>query len=186
MGNEKWVVLGYKFLNQEEYESAKKEAESIAYIKAHTNLKDNKQLLKIYNKAVDTKMFRTTIGYEFLHQLYTLIIKNKIVEPEYIKPIPVMFKEKNKDMPEGLEEANKQVEQYKLLYENGKEEKKRLKIVIGFFFLLIVGMIAMVYFNYNIYDEDAVLDKYSQWQIELEEREARLQEREKELGIAIE
>lgn len=58
-----------------------------------------------------------------------------------------------------------------------------MKIVSGFLVGLIVAMIAMVYLNYRTYDEDAVLDKYSAWEAELEEREATIKEKEKQWNI---
>ncbi len=180
---EKWILSGYEFESKAEYEKAKKEAESVLYIKSCTDMTDMQQVLKIYNKAADRKMFHTIIGYEFMHQLYALLIKNKVMEAEYIKTIPVTYSTEKNTLPEDVESANKLSEQFRVLYEDAKAKIKQLKIVSGFLVGLIVAMIAMVYLNYRTYDEDAVLDKYSAWEAELEEREATIKEKEKQWNI---
>lgn len=182
MAEEKWVISGYQFATKEDYEKAKKEGESIVYIKAHTDMSDKQQVLKIYNKAVDQKMFQTVLGYEFLHQLYAIILKNEVVEQEYIKKIPVRKQVEEKELPKDVEEANKKAEQYRVLYEDARETKKRSKIISGFLVLLIAVMIGMVYFNYNNYNEEAILDKYAAWETELEEREAAVKKKEEQLS----
>lgn len=183
MAEDKWVISGYEFATKDDYEKAKKEAESVVYIKAHTDMTDAQQVLKIYNKASDMKMFQTVIGYEFMHQLYAVLVKKKVMEPEYLKNIPVRKQAREQELPEDVESANRLAEQYRVLYEDSKQKRKQQKIVIAFLFLLIGVMVTMVYFNYNTYDENQVLDKYSVWESELEEREAAVKEKEKELGI---
>lgn len=180
MADEKWIVNGYEFATQEDYEKAKKEAESIVYIKAHTNLKDKQQVLKIYNKASENKMFHTVIGYDFMHQLYAYLIKNQVIEKKYIKTIPIDKSVTQKELPEDVESANKLAEQYRVLYQDSKEKNKLHKIIICFLGGLIVLMIVMVYFNYNTYDENAVLDKYSAWEEQLKAREDALEKKEKQ------
>ena len=181
MAEEKWVISGYEFSTQKDYENAKKEAESVLYIKAHTDLTDTQQVLKLYNKASDMKMFRTVIGYEFMHQLYGILVKKKVMEPQYLKTIPISQQVSQQEIPEDIETAMKATQQYRVLYEDSKEKRKLQRIVIGFLVALIIGMIGMVYFNYHTYDENAVLDKYSSWETELEEREAAIAEKEKML-----
>jgi len=183
MAEEKWIISGYEFATKDDYEKAKKEAESVVYIKAHTDMANTQQVLKVYNKASDMKMFQTVIGYEFMHQLYAILVKKKVMEPEYLKTIPVCKQARERELPEDVESANRLSEQYRVLYEDSKERRKRQKIVIAFLLLLIVLMVTMVYFNYNTYDENEVLDKYSTWEAELEEREEAIKEKEKELGI---
>ncbi|MBQ3784048.1 MAG: hypothetical protein II838_11550 [Lachnospiraceae bacterium] len=185
MSDSKRIISGYEFETDEDYENAKREAESVLYIKAHTDLTDNQQVLKLYNKASDMKMFKTVIGYEFMHQLYGTLIKKKVIEEEYIKSIPVM-KQKNKELPEEIEEANKRSEQYRILYENSKSNRKLQNIIIVFLIFLIGLMMVMVYFNYTTYDEEKVIDKYSSWEVELQQREDAVRAKEKQLGIQYE
>jgi 2-succinyl-5-enolpyruvyl-6-hydroxy-3-cyclohexene-1-carboxylate synthase len=180
MTDEKWIVNGYEFATREDYDKAKKEAESIVYIKAHTNMKDKQQILKIYNKASENKMFHTVIGYDFMHQLYLYLIKNEVMGKQYIKTIPVDKTASQRELPEDVEAANKLAEQYRVLYQDSKDKGKLQKIIICFLGGLILLMMVMVYFNYRTYDEDAVLDKYSAWEEELKERENAVTEKEQQ------
>lgn len=183
MATEKRIISGYEFADEQEYDKAKKEAESVLYIKTHTDLNDEQQVLKLYNKASDMKMFKTVIGYEFMHQLRAWLQKKEVIEPQYMKAIPIVKAVEQKELPEDLEAVQKVAEQYRMLYEDCKYKRKLERIVIGFLAALIVSMIAMVYFNYSTYDENAILDKYSNWEAQLQEREDAVKEREKSLGI---
>lgn len=181
MAENNWVISGYRFATEADYEKAKREGESILYIKAHTDMTNFQQVLKVYNKAVDTNMFQTVLGYEFLHHLYAIIVKNQVVEPEYLKPIPIRKQIEEKEVPKDIEEANQLAEQYRRLYEDAAEKKKRTGIVSGFLVLLIVIMVTMVYVHYNSNSEEAILDKYAAWEAELEEREDAVKEKEEQL-----
>lgn len=180
MAEERRVINGFEFASKEEYEKAKKEVESIRYIKAHTDMTNMQQVLKVYNKASEMEMFHTVIGYEFMHQLYYILVKNKVVEAEYMRSIPIKETINKKSLPEDVEASNRLAEQFRVLYEDAKEKRKRIGIVAGFLGVLIVIMFGLVYFNYSTYDENAVLDKYSSWEDELEQREEALREKEKQ------
>lgn len=186
MTEKKWFIAGYVFQSEEAYRIAKQESESIIYIKSHTNLQDMKQVLKLYNKAVEGNMFQTVIGYEFLHQLYAILVKNKVMEPQYLRPIAVRFQPQREVLPEDVQEANKRGEQYRYLYENALVQRRNSRIVTTFLAGLILAMIVMVYFNYRTYDENAILDKYASWEQKLEEREQAVREKEKALHIDVE
>ncbi|MBQ1689337.1 MAG: hypothetical protein II073_08675 [Lachnospiraceae bacterium] len=186
MTEKKWFIAGYVFQSEEAYRIAKQESESIIYIKSHTNLQDMKQVLKLYNKAVEGNMFQTVIGYEFLHQLYAILVKNKVMEPQYLRPIAVRFQPQREALPEDIQAANKRGEQYRYLYENALVQRRNSRIVTTFLAGLILAMIVMVYFNYRTYDENAILDKYASWEQKLEEREQAVREKEKALHIDVE
>lgn len=186
MTEKKWFIAGYVFQSEEAYRIAKQESESIIYIKSHTNLQDMKQVLKLYNKAVEGNMFQTVIGYEFLHQLYAILVKNKVMEPQYLRPIAVRFQPQREVLPEDVQAANKRGEQYRYLYENALVQRRNSRIVTTFLAGLILAMIVMVYFNYRTYDENAILDKYASWEQKLEEREQAVREKEKALHIDVE
>ena len=61
----------YTFESRESYEKAVKEEELIQQLKKKADLKNNKTVLKLYNKLVAEKTFSTVIGYDFLEELRT-------------------------------------------------------------------------------------------------------------------
>ena len=85
----------YTFESRESYEKAGKEEELIQQLKKKADLKNNKTVLKLYNKLVAEKTFSTVIGYDFLEELRTQILKSGIVSEEMLPEIPVKVEEKN-------------------------------------------------------------------------------------------
>ena len=167
-------------MDKESYEKAKKEQETIIYMKAHTNFNNINQVIKVYNKAIEKKMFSTIIGYEFLKQVRNLIIKKGNMEESEIAPVPIITEKKNTN----LAFEQKQKEKYKMLYENEKTNKTILKAAIV---VLVIVVAAMIYISRNgknsiISDyENKIINQYEEWEIELEEREKVIEEKEKAL-----
>ena len=79
----------YTFESRESYEKAVKEEELIQQLKKKADLKNNKTVLKLYNKLVAEKTFSTVIGYDFLEELRTQILKSGLVSEELLPEIPV-------------------------------------------------------------------------------------------------
>lgn len=177
---ENLCIDGYQFMDKDSYEKAKKEQEAIVYIKAHTNFNNINQVIKVYNKAIEKKMFSTIIGYEFLKQVRNYIIKKGTLEESEIAPVLITTERKDTN----LEFEQKQKEKYKMLYENEKTNKTILKAAI-IVLIIVVGM--MIYISRNgknsiISDyENKIINQYEEWEIELEEREKVIEEKEKML-----
>lgn len=68
-----------------------------------------------------------------------------------------------------------------------KKSSLRISMAVNFFLLLVAAgmiVIALMDDSPNIINyENEILDKYSQWEMELEDREAQIKEKEKELNI---
>ena len=180
MEKEKLCIDGYQFMDKESYENAKKEQEAVVYIKAHTNFNDINQVMTMYHKAIEKKMFSTIIGYEFLKQVRNLIIKKGKFAENEIAPIIISVEKTETNI---LFEQ-KQKEKYKMLYENEKTNKTILKAAIV---VLIIVVGAMIYISRNgknsiISDyENKIINQYEEWEAQLEEREKAIEEREKNL-----
>lgn len=178
LGKENLCIDGYQFMDKESYEKAKKEQEAIVYIKAHTNFNNINQVIKVYNKAIEKKMFSTIIGYEFLKQVRNLIIKKGNLEESEIAPVLITTERKDTN----LTFEQKQKEKYKMLYENEKTNKTILKAAI---IVLVIVVGVMIYISRNgknsiISDyENKIINQYEEWEIELEEREKELEEQKK-------
>ena len=141
----------YTFESRESYEKAVKEEELIQQLKKKADLKNNKTVLKLYNKLVAEKTFSTVIGYDFLEELRTQILKSG---------------------------------KYKKLYENEKLKNKKLKIALVAALVLLAGFVIINFrFQYSIFTyftnykanmEEELIDKYENWQANLEQREQAL------------
>lgn len=180
------VIKDYVFTNKKEYDKAKKELDAITYMKANSDFTDPKMVYKIYSRLLDKGTFQTVIGYEFLKELRAMVIQGGIIAEQEVKPIPVRTKnfvpkeEKYSDTASDAREVRK----LQALYEKEKNGKLSMKIIIGFLTVIIIGMLAVAQFTpYSVFTnyEDKIVNKYAQWQEELEEKEAELNAREEGL-----
>ncbi len=172
----------YTFESRESYEKAVKEEELIQQLKKKADLKNNKTVLKLYNKLVAEKTFSTVIGYDFLEELRTQILKSGLVSEELLPEIPVKVEEKKEQdtLPPKKNVSGK----YKKLYENEKLKNKKLKIALVAALVLLAGFVIINFrFQYSIFTyftnykanmEEELIDKYENWQANLEQREQAL------------
>ena len=177
---ERLLVDGYLYGNEDDVKLAKEEKKTAEYLETRMNYDDLQTTLKIYNKAIKDKIFKTPAGFEFLKKMRNEIIKRGMPE-ENISGIP-LYKVFSK------EEENKPVRIFQIKQNNdGTKEILRFSlwanialiiIVIGMFIISIVGE------NVNILNyRHKIENEYSIWQQELEEREAAVKVKEAELRL---
>ena len=177
---ERLMVDGYLYGNEEDVKLAKEEKKTAEYLEARINYDDLQTTLKIYNKAVKDKIFKTPVGFEFLKKMRNEMIKRGMPE-ESIGGIP-LYKVFSK------EEENKPIRVFQVKQsDDGTKEMLRFSlwanialilIVIGMFIITITGE------NVNILNyRHKIENEYSVWQQELEEREAIVKEKEAELRL---
>ncbi|NLP35202.1 MAG: hypothetical protein GX359_08430 [Clostridiales bacterium] len=127
---------GYRFLDIEEYREAKREAESIEYIRAKTNLKDLGKVTKLYHKLIDKQTFRTIIGHEFLKELQNTILEGGINTLENIPSISIGTRSSALH-PKKNHNDKGVAEEYRIRHRNSR--------IINIFLTLII--IAMIIIN---------------------------------------
>ena len=180
------VVNGYKFEDAEEYEKALEEKESIERIMKKINLNNKELVLSLYSTLIIQEKLSTVIGMNYLCRLRDIIVKKKYASETELLPIPVgQFRPGSADSFR-LSEAKRTIEHMKNDAVKGRERTKTLFI---FNIVLIVVIAVMMYIastsnNINIINyENKIIDKYSQWEKQLNEREKYIKEVEKQLGI---
>lgn len=174
--SKEWIVQGYAFPNKTEYEKAKKEQESIAYIRANSDFKDPKKTMIVYKNLVEKDLFETIIGYTFMEQLRRHIISKNIVPEELIPPIKV-----KKLTPSVRESATVSKKDYKKEYEKLVQKRTTSKYWNIALVAIVVAMFAITYFSPKNNAEVAqtkIQDEYSSWQERLQQQEQELEERE--------
>ena len=186
MTNEKEqrIVQGYIFASNNEYERAKKEQEVIAYIRANSDLTKLKIAIKVYSNLVEKKTFDTIIGYRFLDELRQMIIKQNNALEEHLPYIGVkeqvtLVKERKVDGDEG--------KRYKRLYDDLRAKQVKWRIINISLLIAIIAMFIFSYLSPNTNDkayENEILNKYSSWKQELQEKEEELIQREDALNQA--
>lgn len=175
------LVGGFLFGSRQDAELARQEMEKAAYLENRLDYDNPESVLVLYNKAIDSRIFKTPVGYRYLQQLQ-----------EYLEE-------------KGLGDAAKSIPLYNIFSSNLKEEvqqrtvKKRIQpsrysglrsnlrksvllnlallvLVILMFVISLTGSSPTI-LNY----EKKLTDKYAAWEQELTEREASLRQREREL-----
>ncbi len=190
-----YIVDGFVFHNRRDAERAQKEYDGVKYLRSKTDREvDPEKLLQLYNRLIDQKIFETPIGTCYMKQLQEQIKEAPYIMDEAVFPLEGST---NRDVvpPENVEQENRRPR-------NRKSEKRQLDkasapprrragmavsvtlnvilvaIVIGMF-LLARTINSPTILNY----ENEIINKYEQWQSELEEREQAVKEAEQRLGI---
>lgn len=175
-----YSVSGYSFTNYQMYKEAKREAETVDYIRANTDLKDRNKLLKLYYKLIERNTLKTIVGYEFLKELQNSILEYGIISKENLPSIPVELDHKQlKVYSNELDHINEkkkkeQREEFQIRLRNSRIINIFLVAVI-----LIMFFLTFLFKNHVFGDnEEQILDRYAAWEEELEAREKQLEERE--------
>ncbi len=183
MNDKEHKVAGYYFANTHDYKEAKREAETVEYIKSNTDMNDMNKTLKLYHKLVERKTLKTIIGYEFLKELQERIVRGGIVTADNLPPIRIEWEEKQIRAYSG--ELDHEAEQRHLsTIADYKIKLRNSRIISGFLVVIIIAMIIIsIFSDRDVFSnfENATINKYSAWEEELDAREKALDEREAEL-----
>jgi hypothetical protein len=183
MKDNDYRLAGYIFSDEYDYKEAKKEEESIEYIKANTNLSDLNKVIKLYNKLIERKTFKTVIGIMFLKELQGRILKEEIADEENLPCIQVEKSGQSKSYSSAITHETEQ--RHKDLINNFRIKLRNSRIINTFLVFIIIAMILITIFaGKNSYSdiENDILDKYSAWEEKLDARQKILDEKEAALN----
>ena len=185
---ERFVVDGYSFETKAEWEEAKREEESIQYIRAKTNLSDMQTVYKVYCGLVEKKTFITPVGITFLMQMQKELLRSRKNVDEVPK-VPITLPRKRKKSAElfSKETQEKTQEKNRVLIDYYRSKLRNTRIVMFFLIVVIGAMFLITMFGPNTPFVDAEVklqNKYAAWEQELRQREDAVEKRERELGIS--
>ncbi len=191
-------IDGFLFSDPAEIAQAKKEMEGIRYLRTKLDRDNPEQVLLVYNQAVDQQLFATPVGYYFLKELQDYLITIPFIKDEDIHRITItermtetFEKSRKKTVQEKKKQAVRQYEDERKLREKkiqakNTDFKARFALALFFDFLLLAMVVAMFAINLVSKDnvtilnyENQLINKYEDWEKELEEREMQLNERER-------
>lgn len=126
----KYNIGGYIFNDEESAKKAAKELKAVEYILAQIKVADEKDVLQIYKKIINQRLFSTEIGMGFLSQLRQNLIASDAFESDEVPEIyslesdePIVDeqikKETKKDIVKEVKEDTKK--------DDNKVEKKEAK-----------------------------------------------------------
>lgn len=181
MDEKQFVVDQYLFESEEEYELAQEEKKKIQYIDEHTDYRAVENVAILYKRMIDTGMFQTPVGYAYLERIREFLVRSG-AKTDSLPSIPV----KAKLTTGGRKQL---INDNKRLKDEIEKRKKKNVITLSVCVALAVAVIALFFIaftgkNPNILNyENAILNKYSEWEQELTERENEV--REKELALEV-
>lgn len=194
-------IDGFLFSDPAEIAQAKKEIEGIRYLRAKLDRDNPDQVLLVYNQAVDQQLFTTPVGYYFLKEVQDYLVTMPFIRDEDIHRIVIserMTEEFEKSRKRTAKEEKKQaVRRYedekklreKKVQARNTDYKKRFVMALFFCFVLLALVIGMFTVSFLSKDnvtilnyENALINRYEEWEQELDAREKAVEEKERELS----
>lgn len=180
------IIDGFVFKDDADIAIVEDEIARIKYLADKINMNNAQGVYAVYDKLVQGGIFVTPVGYEYLRTLQDYLYKSSEIPDEIIKGIPVAISytdaldRRNQDRDEKIKNNRRK---FKKTFKN--EYKASLLINL----ILIAMVIAMFVItlkadNPNMINyRTAIINQYSSWEQDLNEREKQIREKERELGI---
>ena len=196
---ETYEAGGFVFRTKKEAELAQREIEGTKYLRQKLDMENPNAVFSIYQNLIEQYLFETPVGYCFLKELRDYLLMIPAISNEEVLAIPIRYpqteeEEKKQKKEQKKEEQRKERQREKEKAKNKKEQKKEGKNYKGrcqFFMvtslILLISVVSMMLLaatsdNVNILNyENKLIDKYSSWEQELEEREQAVKEQEQAL-----
>ncbi len=181
------VVGGYQFNSRADADKARDEQKKIAYIEAHMNMDNPESVLTIYEKMLSNRIFATPVGLDYLKEIRDYLISREEIDNEAVKPLELnrMYSLGQESVTEEELPKRRVVPAKK---KNPFEERFFFSLVLNILLVIAVAamfVIATTSDNPNIINyENSLVNKYASWEQDLSEREDRIREEEKRLGIS--
>jgi hypothetical protein len=184
-----YVVEGYTFYTEKDAELAKVELQKKEYLHSRIDYDKPESVLRIYDKAVDDRIFKTPLGLDFLKEIREYLLKCPDIPNEKVRAVPVTANF------EGVvrEQASPARTRIKPSDKKTKDAKAQaLLISVMLNIVLVIAVIAMFAITLNadqpnvLNYEKVLTDRYASWEQQLTEREEAVREKERELNIEFE
>lgn len=177
-------VKDFLFSNTQDVLMAQEELEKIEKLEPKIGQADIELLYKLYNKSIEKRTFQTPVGHEFMLKVKR-ILDNNPNTPGEVVPIPLYttFDLTTRREQEAIEKRQQ------FMAKKKQDDGKKLKTSIIINVILGIMIIVMFYIattgkNPNILNyENALINKYAEWEQELRDRELKVLEYENMYGI---
>ncbi len=179
-----YIAEGFTFSRPADAQLASIEKKKVAYLESRMDYTNPKEILKVYEKAIAERVFKTPIGLMYLKKIQDYLIENLNEQEDNISPIP-HYALYNDTLRDDVKPVRKRVKP------NSKKQKN--KSMLPFSIIINIGLIICIlimfmltlstdqpnYLNYK----RVVTDEYSSWEQDLMQREERVREKERQLNI---
>lgn len=176
------VVGGYQFATIADAETARQDLKRIKSLEGNLDFRKPQNVLAIYNKALEQRIFLTPIGMAYLQRVQGQLRRCNVPEDK-IQPIRLYSTFTNKT------EANKSVRRSIQSRKPKVEYRGRFLTSLGLNLVLIVAIIVMFVISFESNSptianyRTAIENEYADWEQQLREREQAVREAERNYGI---
>jgi len=191
-----YLVGGIAFTDIKQAKLAQIEQKRIEILDEKLNYNDIEAVANVYKKARDNRTFQTPVGITYILRLYDWLIKNNYegVDKMYV----IMEQEPDKANVDNLENGllTERDELWKSRLENQKKKewvlsnKLRTSLWVNAVLVVLVILLFVISQTGNnptiLNYKTKIINQYSAWEQELEQREQAVEEKEAELGIMYE
>lgn len=182
-------VGNYLFTNIADADQARIEQEKINRLKDKLKGADTKLLYNVYNKSIEARTFRTPIGYDFMRE-YKEYLDNAPDTPGEVLPVPLYTTFEHSSSNNFERQVNFERQEKVRRAEKKKEDSAVALYVSIFANVILVILIIVMFILLNTSDsptilnyKEKVIDQYSEWEMELKNREQAVKEKEQNLNI---
>ena len=190
---EEWIVDGYQFGSAKDATQAKAELLKIQKLEDKMDYRNPHMVYMVYHKAIENRIFKTPIGYEYLRK-FGLFNKTGIKLPGEANSIFIKEEKAVNNVYSLRDSTNPAVEKVKASAKPQPKTKKNkeffsrttsicLNIVLA---ILVIVMFVIsttgsrpTILNY----EKALQNRYASWEQELNDREKAVREKERQLML---
>lgn len=180
------IIEGFYFTDEKIAEQAKRESDGVQYIKENTDMENPEKVLQLYHKLIVEQLFETPIGISFLKELRDYLAAAPGINEKEIEAIPTEILLKEAEVRKVKREKTADRARMEKRLAQTKKNLRTSLLVNLFLVIVVIGIliITMTSDQPNIINyENKLIDKYAQWQQELEAREQTVKEKERELEI---
>ena len=179
---EEWKVGGFLFGSEADAKLARTEQEKIVYMEKRMQYDHPESVLTIYNRAIENRIFRTPVGFQYLQELLAFLRENGLEEQAHSIPLYQVFDQRTQERPAGVVQRRVQPSRYSQL----RASLRKSVILNILLILLVIAMFVITLTGNNptiLNYEQKLQNKYAGWEQELTERENAVREKERELSL---
>ena len=181
--SDNFIVEGFQFSSEADAQKASMDASKINLLQSRVKASKPTDIKAVYEKAIENKIFKTPIGWEYLTGLRRKLIESGY-SPDDIIPIPLDISFNKHSALENLS-----------VKQRIKPDKSDAKVdfikifsiilnIVLTILVIIMFVIAATSESDNIINyKSNVTNRYAAWEQDLKERERKVREAEKKLGI---
>ncbi len=190
-----YLVGGIAFTDIKQAKLAQIEQKRIEVLDEKLNYNDIDAVANVYKKARDNRTFQTPVGITYMLRLYDWLKKNDYegIDKMYVIMDMDTAKAKIDDIDSGVPTDRDEVWKSRIEAQKKKEKSLSAKFRTSIFVNLVLVILVILLFvisqtgnNPTILNyKTKIINQYTSWEQELEQRERIVEEKEAELGITV-